>query len=625
MQCRSITRSTAVRLHSLYCSARPPTLPYGSMSEIQPKDVVQELMTFVREEERDVVQNGVVSRINVPHLIYECPRKDLCRNTLAEVVFQKGRGFTNPFDHLVSCYKPKEQLFAEVRQRWSQTLTPHVHFTEREQAIFSFIQLIVLKNVPISAVEDNLYRSFCKYDVDLSRQTLKNVMFNLVELVENKITCEMTSTKGSIMHDGWTHAGTHHIGLFAMYAINDEKTGKSQVRTPLLSMSPMAMMCKCPRYECECDAETTSFDSQTHAEHIRSIFSLYSIPISSWLICQVTDNCNVNGLISELLSIPHVGCSSHKLNLEVETMVQADQNLKSCLELVHTTMTDVRGKLRNRAMLRNLTSLCPVVENKTRWSGKCHMLRRFCVIYDHLRAVCEQENATVSMNLTPSFKANVKRLSDQLDEIDSVTKFLQTEHLSLADCRVALDTLIELVAEQKDDPESKLHNCMMGTGHISSNSRHCRNKSFESGVIKIQRNSIRTMTQAEKRACRALLLESEGNIDDMNAAESSVLSEIKKRRKLSHSSPKYMDASFILGSVALVERLWSLARNVLTDNRKNCSPILIEAILFLKVNSAYWDCTTVAAAISKTRSDRVEAQMAADNQVEQEMLVLPDE
>ncbi len=47
-------------------------------------------------------------------------------------------------------------------------------------------------------------------------------------------------------------------------------------------------------------------------------------------------------------------------------------------------------------------------------------------------------------------------------------------------------------------------------------------------------------------------------------------------------------ATFILGSAAEVERLWSVAKNVLKDNRKSMTPLLFEALLFLKVNNSYW-------------------------------------
>ena len=61
-------------------------------------------------------------------------------------------------------------------------------------------------------------------------------------------------------------------------------------------------------------------------------------------------------------------------------------------------MAECRSRLKNRAMLRNLTRLVPIIENGTRWSGKYQMLARFNLIYDELRCVSENESSTVAMN-----------------------------------------------------------------------------------------------------------------------------------------------------------------------------------------------------------------------------------
>lgn len=56
----------------------------------------------------------------------------------------------------------------------------------------------------------------------------------------------------------------------------------------------------------------------------------------------------------------------------------------------------------------------------------------------------------------------------------------------------------------------------------------------------------------------------------------------------------YINCDYILGSVAEVERLWSMARYVLQDHRSSMSPMNLEALLFLKVNIGFWDLATVA-------------------------------
>ena len=61
----------------------------------------------------------------------------------------------------------------------------------------------------------------------------------------------------------------------------------------------------------------------------------------------------------------------------------------------------------------------------------------------------------------------------------------------------------------------------------------------------------------------------------------------EKRRKISEGNHKYIDTSFVLGSVAKVERLRSMVKFGLSDCRKRSTPLLIEAISFLKMNREF--------------------------------------
>eukprot|EP00171_Calliarthron_tuberculosum_P002904 IDg2904t1 len=425
------------------------------MTNPTPRECVETLMVLIREEVRAVKSKD--SQIEKMHRVYQCPRGLHCDTK--EIVCQNSRRFTNPFRHPSRCYKSISDLYAAFRERQNamcastgETVISNYFpstdtVNKREQAKYAYLQLVVLRNEPLSIVEDRIYRDFSMYeDQRISRKTPREVMFSLFEIVENRISAEMRVTKGAILHDGWTDSGVHYIGLFAVY-VRKIRFGSNN---------------------CQCTDDATRFDAETHATHIREVFNIFRVDFDSWTVCQVADNCVVNERISDLLNIPHVGCASHLLNLEVEAMVKADLALKHCLESVHATMSDCRSGLRNRAMLRNLTALAPVVDCKTRWSSKYVMLERFSRICDSLRKVAEEENSTVAMNVTYEFKATVHRFENQLHQISQVTKYLQTVHLSLSDSRLALDTLTEFV-----------------TG----------SKQFMSGVVKLQRGLSEQMTQ----------------------------------------------------------------------------------------------------------------------------------
>lgn len=101
-------------------------------------------------------------------------------------------------------------------------------------------------------------------------------------------------------------------------------------------------------------------------------------------LCTIGDNRVFNKRISRLLNVPHIGCMSHKLNLKVKAMVKRGNVLKSTIDSIHQTISDCKRHLRNRAILRNLTLLSPVLMNETRWSGIYTILKLHNQIHEDL-------------------------------------------------------------------------------------------------------------------------------------------------------------------------------------------------------------------------------------------------
>jgi hypothetical protein len=72
--------------------------------------------------------------------------------------------------------------------------------------------------------------------------------------------------------------------------------------------------------------------------------------------------------------------------------------------------------------------------------------------------------------------------------------------------------------------------------------------------------------------------------------------EANKRRRLSvqrKTESPYVECGYILGSVAEVERLWSLAKYVTPHHRQKTHPVNVEAQMYLKVNCSYWNVGSV--------------------------------
>ena len=81
----------------------------------------------------------------------------------------------------------------------------------------------------------------------------------------------------------------------------------------------------------------------------------------------------------------------------------------------------------------------------------------------------------------------------------------------------------------------------------------------------------------------------------------------KKKRRLDND--QYGNVDFILGSAAVVERLWSIVDRLVDGYRNNISPLLMEALIFLRENRSYWDLELVRTAFNAVRSHIVTQKM----------------
>ena len=147
----------------------------------------------------------------------------------------------------------------------------------------------------------------------------------------------------------------------------------------------------------------------------------------------------------------------------------------------------------------------------------------------------------------------------------------------MTSCRFDLDMLLEAVEEHRSIPGSPLYQCLLGNDTIGQDSSIVVHRSFENGVVKVQRGEIETLTRAERRSITCLPKPNASEDDVTVPAEESsstmsMAERLSKRRKKETDTNKYMDCSFILGSVAEVERAWSVAKYVLPDHRLSMAP-----------------------------------------------------
>ena len=147
------------------------------------------------------------------------------------------------------------------------------------------------------------------------------------------------------------------------------------------------------------------------------------------------------------------------------------------------------------------------------------------------------------------------------------------------------------------------------------------------GVSKLHNNKSHELTRREKEEVKNLLVtsavrvvtavesdnntvpveESDNNAvpveeSDNNRNVRNLRTALKKRK--AEQPETYIDCDFILATAVDVERLWSLAKNLLTDKRRGMATVMIQVILFLKENKNLWNYSMVYQSINNCQQQQ---------------------
>ncbi len=241
--------------------------------------------------------------------------------------------------------------------------------------------------------------------------------------------------------------------------------------------------------EAEAGSETASLNADVHLNFFKEVFGIYNLNFVDWCICLISDNASTNIRLSKFTGMPHIGCNSHRLNLEVNQIISSHLDLGRTIECVRDTMKSAKMKLKNAAVLRNITDLKPKLYNNTRWSGKCAILTRFDKMRDDLVQAIEHPKSDLLVPTSVIFAKKTKKYAGMLRAIDEVTKSLQKDGHLVSDCRDDLDALIESVSDQRTEKSSPFYNCRLGTRYIARDAAIVQDVPFESAVVKIQKRN----------------------------------------------------------------------------------------------------------------------------------------
>ena len=315
-----------------------------------------------------------------------------------------------------------------------------------------------------------------------------------------------------------------------------------------------------------------------------------------WLVAQTADSASVNLKTAMLLDIPHVPCIDHLLNHEVQNMVDAtkeDENgIGKVCNSTHNTMSRVKGSNKNSTCLRKHTKLRPTIANDTRWVGLAKMMQNYLMIRPLLIAAREDDDAAFPMDTTKAFNKAAQNAMKVLSDIKLVTDSLQKKALPMNESRGLLDMLMVEAHSKRDVDDSHWKGNKLGTKYISADSEKIptTSKHFLSGVIKIQNNSLGSLTADERKACLKLKVnQNEGDNDGALSFSKRVgLTNAKKRKNCETGSSGYHNANFILGSAAEGEQCWSVAKYVRSPERAEMAGEVFEAIMLLRYNMRFW-------------------------------------
>ena len=340
-------------------------------------------------------------------------------------------------------------------------------------------------------------------------------------------------------------------------------------------------------------------------------------------IAQVADSCSTNIKVAKLLNIPHIPCANHLLNNEVNAWVKENDTVKNTLDSVQRTMKVVKNSLKNSAVLRKLTRLAPEVGNATRWTSWGRMMGKYSCIRADLIAASQEEDAAIEVNTTNAFKKRAEKIAGLFADINMVAVSLQTRLYKLCLIRHDLDELLTECREGHTNTNSNWHGRKLPGTYINPDSDKLPDPHFVSGVIKIQLNQLLQLSAEEKAACIRLInkcVEEQEINDSQSIGLAARMKERMKKRKAGvlenmKASP-YVNVDFICGSAAEVERLWSIAKHILSNSRSRMTPHLFEALIYLKINHEYWDCKSVQEAYTRAKkdaqSDRIAKMMEED-------------
>lgn len=166
------------------------------------------------------------------------------------------------------------------------------------------------------------------------------------------------------------------------------------------------------------------------------------------------------------------------------------------------------------------------------------------------------------MDESEEFAAKSERYMKMLSEVIVIKKLLQTHGNTIASCRGDLDALMKVVSSERTNVSFPIYSYKLSSKYISPSANIMTKSIFEIAVVKIQNKDELSLTTDEKNSVFNLRRE----IDPTSTRSSSrsilttIEKHLNKKRKVQCKNDDFINCDFLVGSVAEVERLWSVAK-----------------------------------------------------------------
>ena len=189
--------------------------------------------------------------------------------------------------------------------------------------------------------ETLLTRKFTNLE-SLSKNTLQKFITLIAPEVESDIA-KMLPEKFGIIFYGWFHQGTHYVGVFDLY---EAMKIPASLEFLCLQIAPLL--------------NDEYFGAESHIDYLDATLSVYRNSREN-VIFLVGDIDPENIKLSNLMSLPIIGCASHRMNLAVKSHLQDFENL---LEKIHPLMKKLSSVQNRNSFLTHIfaiTLVCKII------------------------------------------------------------------------------------------------------------------------------------------------------------------------------------------------------------------------------------------------------------------------